>query len=230
VSASRSATSSPQRRRRSPAGSGTIIPQGFASTQSLTLFAALTMTALVCVLMGCGIPTTANYIIMVTVAAPTLVQLGVQPLVAHFFVFYYGVLADITPPVALAAYAAAGMAGSDPFKTGNTAFRLGLGKVLVPFVFVFSPSLLLVTQGFSWSEFTVTFVGCVLGITILGAGFSRWFLVEMTAWEQGLCVVAALLMVAPGIVSTALGLVIASPMLWRHVAVWRAGRPRAALT
>jgi TRAP transporter 4TM/12TM fusion protein len=211
-------------------GLGTIIPQGFASTQSLTLFAALTMTALVCVLMGCGIPTTANYIIMVTVAAPTLVQLGVQPLVAHFFVFYYGVLADITPPVALAAYAAAGMAGSDPFKTGNTAFRLGLGKVLVPFVFVFSPSLLLVTQGFSWSEFTVTFVGCVLGITILGAGFSRWFLVEMTAWEQGLCVVAALLMVAPGIVSTALGLVIASPMLWRHVAVWRAGRPRAALT
>ena len=97
--------------------------------------------------MGCGIPTTANYIIMVTVAAPTLGLLGVQPLVAHFFVFYYGVLADITPPVALAAYAAAGMAGADPFKTGNTAFRLGLGKVLVPFVFVFSPSLLLVVPG-----------------------------------------------------------------------------------
>ena len=211
-------------------GLGAIVPSGLASTQSMTLLAALTMTGLVCVLMGCGIPTTANYIIMVTVAAPTLVQLGVQPLVAHFFVFYYGVLADITPPVALAAYAAAGMAGSDPFKTGNTAFRLGLGKVLVPFVFVFSPSLLLVTQGFTWSEFFVTFVGCLLGITILGAGFSRWFLVEMTAWEQGLCVVAALLMVAPGIVSTALGLVIASPMLWRHVAVWRAGRPRAALT
>jgi hypothetical protein len=86
------------------------------------------MTGLVCILLGCGIPTTANYIIMVTVAAPTLVQLGVEPLVAHFFVFYYGVLADITPPVALAAYAAAGMAGSDPFKTGNTAFRLGHGQ------------------------------------------------------------------------------------------------------
>ena len=106
------------------------------------------MTALVCVLMGCGIPTTANYIIMVTVAAPTLAARR-APLVAHFFVFYYGVLADITPPVALAAYAAAGMAGSDPFKTGNTAFRLGLGKALVPFVFVFAPSLLLVAPGFS---------------------------------------------------------------------------------
>jgi TRAP-type uncharacterized transport system fused permease subunit len=103
---------------------------------------------------------------MVTVAAPTLVQLGVEPLVAHFFVFYYGVLADITPPVALAAYAAAGMAGSDPFKTGNMAFRLGLAKALVPFVFVFSPSLLIVAKGFTWLRLrAVTFVGCVLGIT-----------------------------------------------------------------
>ncbi|MBE2241769.1 MAG: TRAP transporter permease [Burkholderiaceae bacterium] len=203
-----------------------VLPQAFASVQSLTLFAALLMTGVVCVLMGCGIPTTANYLIMVAVAAPTLVQLGVQPLVAHFFVFYYGVLADITPPVALAAYAAAGMAGSDPFKTGNTAFRLGLGKVLVPFVFVFSPSLLLVTQGFNWPDFATAFVGCVLGITILGAAFSRWFLIEMTAWERGLCVVASLLMIVPGTASTLLGLVLIAPMLLRHLAGWRAGRGR----
>ena len=110
----------------------------------MTLLFTLIMTAMVCILMGCGIPTTANYIIMATIAAPALGLLGVAPIVAHFFVFYYGVLADITPPVALAAYAAAGMAGADPFRTGNTAFRSGLGKVLVPFVFVFSPSLLLV--------------------------------------------------------------------------------------
>ena len=142
---------------------------------------------------------------------------------AHFFVFYYGVLADITPPVALAAYAAAGMAGSDPFKTGNTAFRLGLGKVLVPFVFVFSPSLLLVTQGFSWSEFAVSFAGCVLGITILGAAFSRWFLVEMAGWERGVAVVAALLMIAPGLTSTLIGLALVAPMVWRHVTAWRSG-------
>lgn len=206
------------------AGLHTVLPEFIASQQGLALMAALLMTGVVCVLMGCGIPTTANYIIMVTVAAPTLVQLGVQPLVAHFFVFYYGVLADITPPVALAAYAAAGMAGSDPFKTGNTAFRLGLGKVLVPFVFVYSPALLLVAKGFSWSEFGVTFAGCVLGITILGAAFSRWFLVEMTRFEQILCGVAALLMVAPGIVSTSIGIVLVLPMVIRHVAVWRAAR------
>ena len=205
-------------------GVGTVLPPSLASLQSLTLLAALVMTALVCILMGCGIPTTANYIIMVTVAAPTLVQLGVQPLVAHFFVFYYGVLADITPPVALAAYAAAGMAGSDPFKTGNTAFRLGLGKALVPFVFVFSPSLLLVANGFTWSEFAVTFSGCVLGIAILAAGLSKWFLVEMTRWEQGVCLAAAVLMVAPGIASTLVGVAMVLPMLWRHWRAWRAGR------
>jgi TRAP transporter 4TM/12TM fusion protein len=207
------------------AGLHSVLPEVIATQPGLALMAALMMTGVVCVLMGCGIPTTANYIIMVTVAAPTLVQLGVQPLVAHFFVFYYGVLADITPPVALAAYAAAGMAGSDPFKTGNTAFRLGLGKVLVPFVFVYSPSLLIAVQGFSLSEFAVTFTGCVLGITILGAAFSRWFLVEMTRWEQALCGVAALLMVAPGVISTAIGLVLVLPMVLRHLAAWQAGRP-----
>jgi TRAP transporter 4TM/12TM fusion protein len=182
-----------------------LLPSGWADPKTLTLLAALFMTGLVCVLMGCGIPTTANYLIMVTVAAPTLGLLGVAPIVAHFFVFYYGVLADITPPVALAAYAAAGMAGSDPFKTGNTAFRLGLGKALVPFVFVFAPSLLLVVPGFTWEEFTVAFVGCVLGITFLAAALSKYLLVPMLAWERIVCVVAALLMVAPGLVSTAIG-------------------------
>ena len=179
------------------------------------------MTGLVCILMGCGIPTTANYIIMVTVAAPTLVLLGVQPIVAHFFVFYYGVLADITPPVALAAYAAAGMAGSDPFKTGNTAFRLGLGKVLVPFVFVFAPSMLIIVNGFTWSEFFVATIGCLLGITFLASALSNYFLRPMRIWERLLFAFSAILMIAPGIVSTATGLVLVLPVLLRQVAAMR---------
>jgi TRAP transporter 4TM/12TM fusion protein len=199
-------------------GVGMLLPAAIVDPKSLTLLVALVMTGLVCILLGCGIPTTANYIIMVTVAAPTLVLLGVQPLVAHFFVFYYGVLADITPPVALAAYAAAGMAGSDPFKTGNMAFRLGLAKALVPFVFVFSPSLLIVAKGFTGYDFVVTFVGCILGITLLAAALSKFFLVEMTRAEQALCLVAALLMIAPGLMPTLLGLVLAVPMLLRHLA------------
>jgi TRAP transporter 4TM/12TM fusion protein len=198
-----------------------VVPTALIGMQSLTLLAALFMTGVVCILMGCGIPTTANYIIMVTVAAPTLVQLGVQPLVAHFFVFYYGVLADITPPVALAAYAAAGMAGSDPFKTGNTAFRLGMAKVLVPFVFVFSPSLLLVAAGFNWYDFSVTFIGCVLGIVVLAAALSKFLLVEMKRWEQLLCAAAALLLIAPGLVVTIIGAAMTVPVLVRQLAAWK---------
>jgi TRAP transporter 4TM/12TM fusion protein len=202
-------------------GLASVIPDIWASPQALTLLCALVMTGMVCILMGCGIPTTANYIIMVSVAAPTLVQLGVEPLVAHFFVFYYGVLADITPPVALAAYASAGMAGSDPFKTGNTAFRLGMAKVLVPFVFVFSPSLLLVAKGFTWYDFIVTFTGCILGITLLAAALSKYFLVEMKRWEQYLCFSAALLLIAPGLTVTLIGAALAVPMVIRHWSAWR---------
>ena len=190
-----------------------FLPAWLASKQTLMLLSALFMTGFVCILMGCGIPTTANYIIMVTVAAPALVQMGVEPIVAHFFVFYYGVLADITPPVALAAYAAAGMANSDPFKTGNTAFRLGLGKALVPFIFVFSPALLIVTKGFTWSAFAVVFTACIFSILLLAAALSRFLLVEMKTWERALTVVAALVMIAPGVKMLLLGIALASPML-----------------
>jgi len=202
-------------------GVGTLLPAAIADPKTLTLLVALVMTALVCILLGAGIPTTANYIIMVTVAAPTLVQLGVEPLVAHFFVFYYGVLADITPPVALAAYAASGMAGSDPFKTGNTAFRLGLAKALVPFVFVFSPSLLIVAKGFTGYDFIVTFSGCVIGILLLAAALSKFFLVEMKRAEQLLCVAAALLLIAPGLWPSLVGGALALPVLLHQFAARR---------
>jgi TRAP transporter 4TM/12TM fusion protein len=208
-------------------GMAALLPGGWADPKALALLVALVMTGLVCILLGAGIPTTANYIIMVTVAAPTLVLMGVEPLVAHFFVFYYGVLADITPPVALAAYAAAGMAGSDPFKTGNMAFRLGLAKALVPFVFVFSPSLLLVARGFSWADFAITFVGCVLGISLLAAALSKYLLAELQRWEQAVLVCGALLMVVPGLTSTLIGLGVALPVLLRQ---WRlrGAAPRVA--
>ncbi|WP_291382944.1 MULTISPECIES: TRAP transporter permease [Achromobacter] len=200
------------------AGAAIFLPEALTDMQSLTLIAALVMTGIVCILMGCGVPTTANYLIMVAVAAPTLVQLGVQPIAAHFFVFYFGILADITPPVALAAYAAAGMAGSDPFKTGNTAFRLGITKLLVPFVFVFSPSLLISVQGFTWYEFFVTLFGCMIGLVLLSAALSRFMLVGMKSWERWLCTVGALLTIIPGLTSGIIGLVICIPVFIRQLA------------
>ncbi len=185
--------------------------------KSATLFYTLVLTAIVCILLGCGVPTTATYIIMVTVAAPTLGLLGVAPLVAHFFVFYYGVLADVTPPVAIAAYAGASMAGADPFKTGNTAFRLALGKVLVPFVFVFQPAMLIMVPGFTWSDFFASTIGCALSIVALSAVFTRYALAPLAWWECLLLCVAAVPMIAATWTNIAIGLLIAAPVVARQV-------------
>ena len=147
------------------------------------------------------------------VAAPALAQLQVEPLVAHFFVFYYGVLADITPPVALAAYAAAGIAGSNPFKTGNTAFRLGIAKALVPFVFVYSPALLLVADGFTWWTFTVTLAGAMLGIASLGVAFSGFMMAPLKTWERWWVSLVSFLFIAPGLVTMCIGIILMIPIL-----------------
>jgi TRAP transporter 4TM/12TM fusion protein len=181
------------------------------------LFVSLILIAISCIIMGAGIPTTATYIILVAVAAPALAQLQVEPLVAHFFVFYYGVLADITPPVALAAYAAAGIAGSNPFQTGNTAFRLGIAKALVPFVFVYSPALLLVVDGFTWWLFSVTLLGAMLGIASLGVAFSGYFFTHLAKWERWWVALVSFLFIAPGMMTLVLGMVAMSPILIRQI-------------
>jgi len=194
----------------------------------MTLFFTLVMTAIVCILLGCGIPTTANYLIMVTIAAPALAMLGVPQLVSHFFVFYYGVLADITPPVALAAYAGASMAGADPFKTGNTAFRLGLAKALVPFVFVYSPSMLLVTKGFTWAEFFETTIGCAIGVVMLAIALTGYGLARLPNWERLWLGAASVLVISPSRTATLVGLAMAVPVVLRQLAAWRAARATSA--
>jgi TRAP transporter 4TM/12TM fusion protein len=186
---------------------------GYFSVAQWALFTSLVLIAISCIIMGAGIPTTATYIILVAVAAPALAVLEVQPLVAHFFVFYYGVLADITPPVALAAYAAAGVAGSNPFKTGNTAFRLGIAKALVPFVFVYSPALLLVADGFTWWLFTVTLVGAMLGIASLGVAFSGYLLTPFKTWERWWVALVSFLFIAPGMSTMIVGLLLMLPIV-----------------
>lgn len=205
-------------------GVNTLLPFLPFGEKSLTLFFTLILTAIVCILLGCGVPTTATYIIMVTVAAPALGLLGVENLVAHFFVFYYGVLADVTPPVAIAAYAGASMAGADPFKTGNTAFRLALGKALVPFVFVFSPSLLIVAKGFTLFGFAAALLCTMSSITLLSAAFSAHLLSDLKGWQRWLIGLASLplLSVTPG--GVLIGLALALPVVLPQIA----GRLRVA--
>jgi TRAP transporter 4TM/12TM fusion protein len=209
-------------------GVGTLMPAWLFDQVGLTLFFTLVLTAIVCLLLGCGVPTTPTYIIMVTIAQPALAKLGVAPLVSHFFVFYYGVLADITPPVALAAYAGASMAGADPFKTGNTAFRLAMAKALVPFVFVYSPAMLLVTKGFTWAAFAETTGGCIIGIVMLAAALTGYGLAFMKAWERALLFVASVMVISPSRTATLIGLALSVPVISRQVMQWRAGVGQAA--
>jgi TRAP transporter 4TM/12TM fusion protein len=192
-----------------------------ADPKALALFYTLVMTAIVCILLGTGVPTTATYIMMVTIAAPALAIMGVQPIVAHFFVFYYGVLADITPPVALAAYAGASMAAADPFKTGNTAFRLGLAKALVPFVFVYSPAMLIVTRGFTWAEFWETTIGCTVGIVMLAAALTGFAMTHLRSWERLVLFAASVLVITPSRTLTLIGLALAAPIVLLQIATSR---------
>ncbi len=194
-----------------------ILPVALLEVKAATLFFTLLLTAIVCIMLGCGVPTTATYIIMVTVATPALGMLGVTPLVAHFFVFYYGVLADITPPVAIAAYAGASMAGADPFRTGNTAFRLALGKILVPFVFVFSPSILIMVPDFTWLKFLMAASTCLASVTLLSASFAGWMLAPLAMWERVLIGLAALPIIAGSASGAAIGAALAAPVLIRQI-------------
>ncbi len=192
---------------------------GGGGVQGLTLFLTLAFVALVCIAMGCGIPTTALYIVLAAIAAPAVTQLGVPPLAAHLFILYYGILADLTPPVCVAAYAAAGIAGSNPFRTGITAFRLGTAKATVPFVFAYAPSMLIMVDGFTWGDFLFTTVTCAIGVLVLGIGLTGYAFTHMGIGSQAVLVAAALLMISPNGPMTAVGLALAAPVLawnWRR--------------
>jgi TRAP transporter 4TM/12TM fusion protein len=145
---------------------------GWFELKQVTILFGLLFTALACIIMGSGVPTTPTYIILASIVAPALAQLGVPQLATHFFVFYYGVLADVTPPVALAAFAAAGIARSEPMRTGMTAFRLSMGKALVPFAFVYAPVLLLLD--FNLVNFAFALAGAAIAILGLGAAYTGY--------------------------------------------------------
>ena len=153
-----------------------FLPLISIETTQMTLFLSLVLIGITCILMGAGLPTTALYIMLVTVAQPTLANLGIPALASHLFVLYYGVISEITPPVCASAYAAASIAGSDPLKTGISAFSLGIGKLVVPMVFVYSPAMLIVLDDyFTWSEFLLTTLTCAGGIGVLGVAITGYF-------------------------------------------------------
>jgi len=161
--------------------------------------------------MATGVPTTPTYIILASIAALALGTLGVPLIATHFFVFYYGVLADVTPPVALAAYAAAGIAGSEPMRRGLTAFRLSMGKALVPFMFVYTPALLFID--FTWTAFaSAAFCGAV-GIVALSAAFTGFFRAPLSRWANVVLVLCGLMLVFNQFWPNIVGLVVVFAIL-----------------
>jgi len=177
-------------------GNSTDRPALF-SVDSATLFISLLFIAISCVLMGAGLPTTALYIMLQAIATPALGNLGVPPLAAHLFVLYYGVLADLTPPVCVSAYAAGGIAGANPFKTGTTAFRLGNAKVMVPFVFVYAPTMLIVIDDFDLVEYLSVVISCAAGIILLGAALTGYLAAPLGIGWRIILAFGAIMMVAP---------------------------------
>jgi TRAP-type uncharacterized transport system fused permease subunit len=160
-----------------------------------------------CIVLGMGVPTTANYVIMASMVAPILMRsLSIPVLAAHMFVFYFGIVADITPPVALAAYAGSAIAKSNPMKTGVTATRLAITAFIVPYIFAFSPEMLIVGSDKPWYEIVLLVVTALCGIYIISAGMEGYMYKDMPWWERIFALAGGLCMVIPGIATDAIGL------------------------
>lgn len=170
------------------------------------LLPAMFFTMITSLILGMGVPTTANYVITSTIAAPALVQMGVPILAAHMFVFYFGIIADITPPVALAAFAGAGIAGAAPMRTGVNAAKLAIAAFIVPYIFVLSPILLMIgaTAG-SILFSSLTAICGMMGLSIAMVGYC---ITDANYTERALFFLGGILMVDPGLVTDAIGLVI----------------------
>ena len=197
-----------------------LVPFTDFSVKSITLFVSLVMIAITCILMGAGLPTTALYIMLATVAQPALANLGVPPLASHLFVLYYGVVSEITPPVCASAYAAAGIANANPFRTGVSAFTLGIGKLIVPMVFVYSPAMLIVLPDyFTWGTFIETTFTCGIGVFLLSLTVAGYFLAPVPPLFRVLCAIAGIFMVAPGYESDLWALVFFTPVLVQQILV-----------
>ena len=165
---------------------------------------ALFLTMLCCIVLGMGVPTTANYCIMAATCAPILVQMGVPMIAAHFFVFYFGIVADLTPPVALAAYAGAAIAQANPMKTAFTSTKLAIGAFIVPYVFALNPAMLFINT--TAPEVILICVTSFVGIFAVSAALEGYFLHHMKWYERLLSVAGGLLLIYPGIITDTIGL------------------------
>lgn len=188
-------------------GLGPKIAGGIIELAGGEFFLVMFFTMIACIILGMGLPTTANYVVTATMAAPALLQFDVPVIAVHMFVFYFGIVADITPPVCLAAYAGAGIARANPMKTGVTAVKLAIAAFIIPYMFVSQPTLLL--QGDANAvNVSIAVITAMLGMASISSGMIGYFVISVNWIERILLIAGGLLLVYPDIKFSVAGLVI----------------------
>lgn len=184
-------------------GIGLVMTEFVEVVSGGNLLLMLLLVAVICLILGMGLPTTANYIVVSTLMAPVVVEIGAQngllvPLIAvHLFVFYFGLMADVTPPVGLASYAAAGIAKCDPIKTGVTAFGYSIRTAILPFMFIFNTQLLLIGID-SWVHLGIVVASAIVANLMFAAATQGWFLVRNRWWESAMLLLVCFTLFRPG--------------------------------
>ena len=187
-------------------GLANMLINGIVALAGSQVIIALFLTMICCIVLGMGVPTTANYCIMAATCAPILVRMGVPIVAAHFFVFYFGIVADLTPPVALAAYAGAAIGQANPMKTAVTATKLAIAAFIVPYIFALNPAMLFVDT--TAMEVILISITSFVGIFAISASLEGYMMHHMQWYEQLLCATGGLLLIYPGLLTDTLGLVL----------------------
>lgn len=196
-------------------GLGQILISAIVSVAGDRVIIALFLTMLTCIVLGMGVPTTANYIIMATTCAPILVNgMGINKIAANMFVFYFGIVADITPPVALAAYAGSAIAKSNPMKTALNASRLAIAAFIVPYIFAFNPAMLFIDADVI--QVVVIIVTSLVGLTGVAGGLEGYMVTNMNPIQRILAVVGGLCLIIPGTVTDLAGIaIVGASVVWQ---------------
>ncbi|MFC4557916.1 TRAP transporter permease [Virgibacillus kekensis] len=186
-------------------GLGSKFAAGILALSNGYLILALIFTMIACIILGMGLPTTANYVVTATVAAPALInEFGLVPIAVHMFVFYFGIVADITPPVCLAAYAGAGIARANPFKSGVTAVKLAIAAFIIPYIIIYNP--ILVLEDVTPLKFVLAITTAIIGMVGLSSAMIGYFVKKSTMWQRLIMFVAGLMMITPNIISSLIGI------------------------
>ncbi len=207
-------------------GLASILINGIVGLAGNATIIGLVLTMICCIILGMGVPTTANYCIMASTCAPILIKMGIPVVAAHFFVFYFGIVADITPPVALAAYAGSAIAKSDPMKTGINATKLAIAAFIVPYIFAYSPALLFENVS-GWWEVTQICISALLGIFGIAAALNGHLYKKVPWYFRLLLVVGGLGMMIPGTLTDVVGLALVAIVV--VVQYWSAKRAQVTI-